>query len=53
VLFRSGWTLPDFLSMFLSFLSIIQSLVVAVLGLLLTGISAAIAAFVPKARRLV
>jgi hypothetical protein len=48
-----GWTLPDFLSMFLSFLSIIQSLVVAVLGLLLTGISAAIAAFVPKARRLV
>jgi len=47
-----GWTLPDFLSMFLSFLSIIQSLVVAVVGLLLTGIAAAIAALLPKARRL-
>jgi len=47
-----GWTLPDFLSMFLGFLSIIQSLVVAAIGLVLTGIAAVIAIFVPEARRL-
>jgi hypothetical protein len=38
------WALPDFASTFLAFLSLLQVLIVAVLGLLLCGISAAIAA---------
>jgi hypothetical protein len=38
------WALPDFASTFLAFLSLVQVLVVAVLGLLLCGVSAAIAA---------
>jgi hypothetical protein len=42
-----SWTLPDFGSMFLGFLSILQSLVVAALGLALAGVSALIS----KARR--
>ena len=46
-----GWTLPDFATMFVGFLSIIQCLVVAAVGLILTGLSAAIAAFIPRARR--
>ncbi len=37
------WALPDFLSMFLGFLSIVQSLMVAVLRLLLTGIAVGVA----------
>jgi hypothetical protein len=32
------WTLPDMASMFMGFLSILQSMVVAVVGLLLTGV---------------
>ena len=40
------WTLPDFSSMFMGFLSILQSLFVSVLGLLLTGISALISRLV-------
>jgi len=50
--YRNGilitWTLPEFGSMFLGFLSIVQSLFVAVLGILLIGISALIAKFVPN-----
>jgi hypothetical protein len=41
-----GWTLPDFASMFLGFLSTIQSLVVAVAGIILTGVAALIARIV-------
>ena len=45
-----GWTLPEFNSTFLSFLSLVQGLMVAVLGILLTGISALLAVMVkPKA----
>jgi hypothetical protein len=33
------WRLPDFLSMFLGFLSLLQILLVSILGLLLTGIT--------------
>ncbi len=39
------WTLPDFGSMFLGFLSTLQSLIVAALGLLLTGLAALVARF--------
>ncbi len=42
------WTLPDFLSMFLAFLSILQVLVVAVVGLLLSGVSAGIASLAAR-----
>lgn len=41
------WTLPDFASMFLGFLSLVQCLMVAVLGLVLTSLTALIANFVP------
>lgn len=37
------WTLPDMASMFMGFLSILQVLIVAVIGLLLTGIAALLA----------
>jgi hypothetical protein len=40
------WTLPDMASLFLAFLSLIQILVVAVAGLLLTGLTALIARLV-------
>jgi hypothetical protein len=45
------WTLPDMASMFLGFISLIQILVVAVVGLALTGLSALIAALVSPRRR--
>ena len=38
------WTIPEFLTMFLGFLSILQALVVAIIGLILTGLAAAISA---------
>ncbi len=38
-----GWTLPEFNSTFLSFISLIQGLIVSVLGILLAGISALLA----------
>lgn len=38
------WTLPDFSSMFVGFLSTLQSLVVAAVGLALAGVAAGIAA---------
>lgn len=41
------WTLPDFASMFLGFLSLVQCLMVAALGLVLTSLTALIANFVP------
>jgi hypothetical protein len=44
------WTLPDMLSMFLGFLSLIQILVVAVGGLVLTGLTALIAWFAGRRR---
>ncbi len=37
-----GWTLPDFTSMFLAFLSGLQVLVVALFGIVLTGVAAAV-----------
>lgn len=37
-----GWTLPDFGRMFLAFLSGLQVLVVAFLGIVLTGLAAAV-----------
>ncbi len=46
------WTLPDFLTMFLGFLFVLQSLIIAALGLILTGLTGAIAAIVPKSRRI-
>lgn len=42
------WTLPHFASMFMGFLSILQSLFVSVIGLLLIGVSALVAKFVPN-----
>lgn len=42
------WTLPDFLSSFLLFLSLIQILIVAVLGLALTGLTTLIAVFAKR-----
>ena len=44
------WTLPDMASMFLGFLSLIQILVVAIAGLLLTGLTALIAWFAGRRR---
>ncbi len=38
-----GWTLPEFNSMFLAFISLIQGLMVSVLGILLAGVSALLA----------
>ncbi len=38
--FTTGWTLPDIPSYFIALLSLIQALVSAVLGLLLTGLTA-------------
>lgn len=37
------WVLPDFASMFVGFLSLIQSLMVALIGLVLTGMAALVA----------
>ena len=52
-LYRNGilitWTLPEFGSMFIGFLSILQSMFVAVFGLLLTGLSALVAGVKKKA----
>jgi hypothetical protein len=46
---RVGWTLPEFNSTFLSFLSLVQGLMVSVLGIILAGVSALLAAaFTPK-----
>jgi len=44
------WTLPHMSSMFLGFISLIQMLLVSVVGLLLTGLTALIARFVPAVR---
>jgi hypothetical protein len=38
------WALPEFASTFLAFLSLVQALIVAILGLLLCGITAGVAA---------
>ena len=47
------WTLPEFYTTFLAFLSLTQSIFVAATGLLLAGVAALIAHFIPKpARRL-
>jgi len=45
------WTLPHMSSMFLGFISLIQMLLVSVVGLLLTGLTALIARFVPSGRK--
>ncbi len=45
------WTLPEFYTMYLALLSMIQALVVAVLGLVLTGLSAGIGKLVYVWRR--
>ena len=45
------WALPDFASMFLAFLSLVQILLVSVVGLLLAGIAAALAAFVHQRKK--
>ncbi len=42
------WTLPEFYTLYIGLLSIIQSLIVAAIGLLLTGISAAIGALAKR-----
>lgn len=42
------WALPDFASMFLAFLSLIQILLVATMGTALSGLTAVIAGFVGK-----
>jgi hypothetical protein len=42
------WTLPDFLSSFLGLLFLIQALMVALIGLVLTGLSALIGFFAPR-----
>jgi hypothetical protein len=42
-----AWTIPDFGSMFLGFLSILQALFIAAVGLILTGISALVAKWGP------
>ncbi|MHB8808213.1 MAG: alkaline phosphatase family protein [Anaerolineaceae bacterium] len=53
--YRNGalitWTLPEFSSMFLGFLAILQSMFVAIFGLLLIGISALVASFRTRALR--
>jgi ABC-type uncharacterized transport system permease subunit len=38
------WTLPDFFSTFVSFLALIQMLIVSMTGLILAGLSAIITA---------
>ncbi|MEW6718141.1 MAG: alkaline phosphatase family protein [Chloroflexota bacterium] len=45
------WTLPDFASMFFAFISLLQILVVAFLGLLLPGLSALISVMVNRRGR--
>ncbi len=45
------WTIPDFLTMFLGFLSILQALMVAAVGLVLTASTALIARVVNKISR--
>ncbi len=42
------WTIPDMVSMFMGFLSILQALVIAVIGLILVGVTALIATFTNK-----
>jgi hypothetical protein len=42
------WALPDFASMFVAFLSLIQILFVAIVGLVLCGITAGVAVFVQR-----
>jgi hypothetical protein len=42
------WTMPDMASMFMGFLSILQVLVIAAVGLLLTGFTALVANFTQK-----
>jgi len=49
--FTLTWTLPEWHTLFIGLLSLIQWLVVSVVGLLLIGLSSAIAAFVPRARK--
>lgn len=44
------WTLPDFASMFMGFISLVQSLMVAALGLVLAGMTALIAWVVARFR---
>ena len=44
------WTLPGMGSMFLAFIALIQILIVAVLGLVLTGLTALIAKFTARGR---
>ena len=39
------WTIPDMASMFMGFLSILQALVIAIVGLILVGITALVATF--------
>jgi hypothetical protein len=43
-----GWTLPDFLSMFLGFLSGLQVLFVALIGAVLAGLAAAVASVLER-----
>lgn len=45
------WTLPDYLSMFLAMLGLIQILVVAVEGVLLTGITAGLSALAHRTKK--
>jgi len=51
--YRNGalitWTLPEFSSMFIGFLSIVQSMFVAIFGLLLTGVAALVTSLKKKA----
>jgi len=51
--YRNGllvsWTLPEFESMFLGFLSVLQGLFVSAIGLLLAGVSALVTRFARKA----
>lgn len=42
------WTIPDNASMFMGFLSILQALVIAIVGLVLTGITATVTLFAKK-----
>jgi len=42
------WTIPDFASMFMGFLSILQALVISIFGLVLVGVSALISKFSNK-----
>ena len=43
-----AWTIPDFASMFMGFLSILQALVISIFGLILVGVSALISKFSNK-----